>query len=273
MPRDLVPNTRDMQSGRGARRLAGDGWRARVGVVLPSVNTAIEPWFNSMAPAGVTIHASRMYLPDEFSRSSVVEMDRTQGIRAVRDLVSCAVDVVAYCCTASSVVGGPHYDRKLIAEIEAVAGVPCTTMTQSILDGLRVLGAKSIVIGSPYAADMHAAEREFFTRSGLRVVASQGMGIADALLLAAPEPGEIYRFAKSIWVASADALVLTCANFRAHYAIEALEADLGCPVITSTQATLWRSLLLAGVAESGMRGGQLMKVEKHSIVSQLGTPP
>ena len=36
------------------------GWRARLGVIIPTVNTVAEPEFHAMAPDGVTSHFTRM---------------------------------------------------------------------------------------------------------------------------------------------------------------------------------------------------------------------
>ena len=49
--------------------------------------------------------------------------------------------------------------------------------------------------------------------------------------------------------AEADALVISCLNTRSHTVITALEQAFGKPVITSTQATLWHALRLAGIQD------------------------
>ena len=36
------------------------GWRAKIGIIIPSVNTTMEPEMWLMAPEGVSIHTSRM---------------------------------------------------------------------------------------------------------------------------------------------------------------------------------------------------------------------
>ncbi len=43
--------------------LDGDGWRARIGIVVPSVNTVMEPWAMRVVPEGVSLHFSRMFIP------------------------------------------------------------------------------------------------------------------------------------------------------------------------------------------------------------------
>src|SRR5437762_686141 len=46
---------------------------------------------------------------------------------------------------------------------------------------------------------------------------------------------------------AADVLFISCMNFDAMPAVQALEDRLGKPVVTSHSATLWRALTLAGI--------------------------
>lgn len=224
------------------------GWRARVGVVVPSPNTVLEPLYNKYVPDLVSVHFARMFI-EGVGAEFLKEMDRTSGMVAVRDVNSCGVNVVLYACTASSVVQPPGYDEDLIRRITDLTGKPATTVTASLLAALRAYDATKVVIVSPYADDVEQAERQFFESAGVRVLASQGMGIVDPRGLAAPDGSVIAGAVREIWDPAADALVLGCANFRSHEVIEDLEAELGVPVLTSTQAPLWQSLRLAGIED------------------------
>src|SRR5262245_20294087 len=92
-------------------------WRARLGVPLPSVTTVVEPWFSAASPEGVSVHAARMLIDNALSPDAIVRMDREEGSHAVVQLTSCRPQAIAYCCTASSIVQGLDYDRKLEGEI------------------------------------------------------------------------------------------------------------------------------------------------------------
>jgi maleate isomerase len=54
---------------------------------------------------------------------------------------------------------------------------------------------------------------------------------------------------------------MTCLNTRSHTVIARLEDRLGKPVITSTQATLWHALRLAGIDDRIAGYGALL--ERH----------
>ncbi|MCC6531648.1 MAG: hypothetical protein IT531_03795 [Burkholderiales bacterium] len=223
------------------------GWRARLGVVVPSVNTVVEPWFGSTAPAGVSVHAARMLLDNALSAEAIVRMDREEGEHALRQLASCRPHAIAYCCTASSIVQGLAYDIKLQREMSDHAGVPCTTATQAILQAMHVLGVSNVAAASPYGERIDGAEHAFFEAAGIRIASSACLGIEDAFELARPSADEIIALAKRAHTPAVDAVLITCLNLWSHLVIEALEQAFGVPVITSTQATFWRLLRLAGI--------------------------
>ena len=111
--------------------------RARIGVIVPSVNTVVEPWFSHVCPPGVTVHAARMFLDNNLTPESLVRMDQDEGMRAVKQIMSCKPASVAYCCTASSIVQGLEYDGRLNHELNHAAGVPAFTATRAIIEADR----------------------------------------------------------------------------------------------------------------------------------------
>jgi maleate isomerase len=238
--------------------LDGDGWRARIGIVVPSVNTVMEPWAMRVVPDGVSLHFSRMFIPPAVSAEALIEMDRTEGRAAIRQLSSIHPHAIAYGCTASSIVQGLNYDAHLRAEIEQAHETPATTAAHAILSALKAIGAVRISIVSPYTREVDEAEHCYFASAGAEVLGGGFLGISDGFRLAEPTPAALYRLGREGCDARADALVMTCLNTRSHTVIAALEQALGRPVITSTQATLWHALRLAGVRDPIAGFGRLL---------------
>jgi maleate isomerase len=220
----------------------------RLGVIVPSVNTVVEEWYQTAVPAGVSVHFARMLMPEGTSPERIVEMDRTDGVRAMRQLATCRPHAIAYGCTASSVVQGHAFDAHLREEIRHIAGCPGTSATHSILAACAKLGLRRVVAISPYTAEVDAAEHRFFAEAGIETIAGAHLGISDGFALAEPEPAAILDLALGAWDPAADGIIIACLNFRSHPVIDALEARIGKPVVTSTQAVLWHALRLAGVA-------------------------
>lgn len=240
------------------RHRTNDGYRARIGVVLPSVNTVMEAWFGPAAPPGVSIHVNRMPISSDTSVEALDAMARHEKL-AVQVVADCEPDVIIHACTASIMVSGRERDIELMRELSDATGVPCCTMTEAIMLGLDAFGAKRICIASPYPPAVEERERAFFEEAGYEVTGMRSFGIADNRELADPSPGEIYRLGREAWVEGSDALLVSCGALRAHFIAAELEGDLGHPVVTSTQATLWAALRLAGVRDPLPGYGALME--------------
>jgi maleate isomerase len=235
--------------------------RARIGLVVPSINTVFEAWAQRVLPAGVSLHAARMMLEGKLSPEQIRQMDETDGMRAIRQVASCRPAVIAYGCTASSIVQGLDYDAHLRTEIEASLGGQgkATTAAHAIVTALRTFGASTICVVSPYTAEVDAAEHRYFASAGFEIARSACLGIDDNFCLADPTPGDLLRLGVYGWDARSDALVISCLNTRSHTVVDALEQRLGKPVVTSTQATLWHALRLAGIDDRLPGAGRLLR--------------
>jgi len=235
------------------------GWRAKIGVIVPSPNWVVETWFNRVAPEGVSFHTAREMMTGKVSAEGLEAMMQ-EADKAIRELATAKLDAVAYCCTAATILKGPAFDKELMERLSSLAdGIPVVTATGSLLKAFAALGIKKISIAHPYSKAFDELEFGFFEACSYKVISSQGMGITDPIELARPAPEEIYEFAKQCWDPSADALVINCLNFRAQAVIRILEKEIRKPVITSSQATLWNVLRSAGVEERIPGYGRLLE--------------
>ena len=233
--------------------------RVRLGVVVPSVNIVVEEWYPRVVPAGVSVHFARMLIGEGTAPERIVAMDREDGARAIRQLATCRPHAVAYGCTASSIIQGQAFDERLRAEIRHIAGAPATTATDSIFAACRALRLQRVTAISPYPDAVAAAEHRFFAAGGIHCVAGADLGITEGFRLAEPGPEAILDLALSAWDPRSDGIIAACLNFRAHEIIDTLEAQIGKPVVTSTQAVLWRLLRLAGFAAPIPGFGRLLR--------------
>jgi maleate isomerase len=231
----------------------------RLGVIVPSVNSVVEAWYPRAVPEGVSVHFARMLMPAGTSPERIIEMDRTDGRHAIKQLASCRPHAIAYGCTASSIVQGHAFDARLRDEIRHIAGVPGTSATHSIFEACARLGMRRVTAISPHPAEVDAAEHRFFAEGGVATIAGAHLGISDGFGLAEPGPEAILDLALGAWDPASDGMIIACLNFRSHLVIDELEARIGKPVVTSTQATLWHVLRLAGVDAPITGYGRLLR--------------
>ncbi|MGI9409194.1 MAG: maleate cis-trans isomerase family protein, partial [Hyphomicrobiaceae bacterium] len=166
--------------------------------------------------------------------------------------------VIAYGCTASSIVQGVDYDEELRQEITQTYGKPATTAAHAITTAVAKFGGKSVSIVSPYPAEVDKAEHRYFTDAGLDVLGGAFLGISDGFELASPQPKALFELGLKGCDDKSDVLIMSCLNTRSHSVISELEQTLDKPVVTSTQATLWHALRLAGIDDKIPGLGRLL---------------
>ena len=238
------------------------GWRAKVGLILPSLQTVTEPLYYRIAPRGVAFFTSRVLIRGNVLTSHT-EMEK-DAFRAGEELAAAQVDCVTYCCAGSGVLQGIDGDRKFCLQMERETGIPTISALSAMIDGLETMGLKNLVLVSPYKDEMPHAEEKLLQENGFRVIKSRSMAIESGLEFALVSPGEIYRFCRKTWDERADGLVISCMNFNAMPCIGPLEKDLGKPVISSHSATLRKILKVVKVHEPIPEFGRLLAEEFRS---------
>jgi maleate isomerase len=231
----------------------------RLGFIVPSVNVVVEAWYPRVVPDHVSVHFARMLMPAETSPERIIAMDRTDGMHSIRQIASCRPHAIAYGCTASSIVQGHAFDTRLRDEIRHITGAPGTSATHSIFSACATLGMRRVTAISPYVEEVDTAEHKFFAEGGVETIAGAHLGISDGFRLAEPAPEQILDVALDAWDPSSDGMIIACLNFRSHPIIDELERRTGKPVVTSTQATLWHVLRLAGVTQPIAGYGRLLR--------------
>ncbi len=221
------------------------GWRSRIGLIIPSSNTTMEEEFRKILPEGVSLHISRIQLR-KVTREELIKMEK--GLeKATEELKDAGVDIIVFGCTTGSLIGGYGYDEKISKEIERIFGRKALTTSTAVLKALNTFQAKKIAIATPYIKEINMEEKRFFEDNGFTVIDIKGLGLKNNLDIGKQPPHIAYRLVKSINIADADCIFISCTNFRTLEIISPLEEDLNIPVITSNQATFWYTLKKLGI--------------------------
>lgn len=231
------------------------GYRGRIGLIVPSSNTTNEPEFYRWVPDGVSVHSARMQLAD-VTESALIDMADDVEDAVVR-LETAGVDVIAFGCTTGSLVEGAGHDERIRTLIEDVADVPGVVTSSAIKDAFDAVGATSLAIATPYTSHLNRKEVAFLEDNGYEVTGITGLELEPNLEIGSQSPSTAYRLAREIDDPAADAVFISCTNFRTFEIVDRLERDLEKPVITSNAATLWAALDRLGVDASAIELGEL----------------
>ena len=240
-------------------------WRARIGLVVVSGATVSEGRYKSAVPPDVGFFTSRL-LHRGGGMAGLLEMEKHSD-RAMEELATANVDSIAYCCTVSGALRGMEGDREFCREMESKWGIPIASTMLAVVEALQHLGVRKVVVTSPYVDSHHESERAYLEEAGIHPIKMQGMNLSSAEEYAAVSPQEIYDFSLKAWDDEADALFISCMNFDAMAAAQALEDTIRKPVITSHSATLWQALAMAGVDDCIPGYGRLLEEPRRLPVA------
>lgn len=213
--------------------------RKRIALLVPSSNTTMENDLHWALPKDrYTIHTDRMYLV-ETTREAELNMIEKHAKPAAKDLGTANPDLLVFGCTSAGSLFGTDYDAKLCAELGDLAGCPGIGVISSAAEALSLAKSRRVAVITPYNEDLTASVAKALEGSGREIVAAHGMGITVNIELADPTPDEIVEFARTkLAGVSFDTVFVSCTNFRALEAKEALEKALKATVITSNSAVV-----------------------------------
>lgn len=242
----------------------GRHYRAKLGFILMSTDPSAESDFKDMAPEGVAVYVTRLKTDDHTTNETLSRHIEHMADAASRIQPEAKPDVVSYSCTSGSIVIG---EDRVMAEIQK--GAPWARpmcLVQGVLDALNELGAKKLVVGTPYLDEINTAEAEFLVERGFEVLDIQGLNIASGWDMGLVTPAYWKKFALEIDQPDADVIFLSCGGVRALEAAEEIEKATGKPVITSNQAQMWSCLRRAGITDKLQGFGQIFNHPGTSLL-------
>ena len=121
------------------------------------------------------------------------------------------------------------------------------------------MNIRTLVLGSPYVAELNANVARYLGDAGFDVLAAHGMGLNYDTEMIRVSPDYIVDFARAIDRPDADAVLLSCGALRSIDVVDRIEQELGKPVICSNQAMLWDCLRMAGVNDRLPGLGRLLR--------------
>lgn len=236
------------------------GWRARIGFLVPPGNPTVEPEMMELAPAGVSVHFTRLSASgpagshdgqEERNRSQLASLDE-----AARLLAMTFPQVIVLAHTATSYTLGREAEAELVRRQEAATRARFVTAFGSVLEAFKCLGVRRIAYATPYDADLTERGRAHLALHGLDVVGVARLeGVRNIYEETAARAYAVGRQADR---PEAEAVFLSGTGMPTLAMLQVLEEDLGKPVISASSAMMWHALRIAGVHSRRPGYGQLL---------------
>jgi maleate isomerase len=240
-----------------------DGWRARVGYIVPSSGTTTQAEWDSVRPEGVLFVCSRVRLESvafDSIASAASELKRAAAELATADINSLIQVGTPFALAPKT--GGPDEIEELL---QKTSGVPSMSMAAASVLALKQLQVRRIAVAAPYIPEIRVQLEAFLTQSGFEVLACESLGIVSNLEINRLPTHIAYQTAKKALAnaAGAEAIFIASGGWHTFGILEALESDTGIPAVSSNAAGLWAGLGLAGVQESIPGHGRLLRQMGH----------
>jgi maleate isomerase len=118
------------------------------------------------------------------------------------------------------------------------------TTSGALLTALRHLDITRIATVTPYTADLTAGLSSYLAEAGVDVAATAGLGLTSRIWTV---PYDVTaQLVRDIDCPEAEAVFISCTNLPTYDVIASLEAELGKPVLTANQVTMWSASTMAG---------------------------
>lgn len=209
-----------------------------VGVIVP-FDMALDAEMWRWAPDGVSLLFTRTpyaSMPVTVEMAEVVS-DEAAIEQCTRDLLTSGPAAYAYACTSGSFVNGLKGERRLVETMRSAGDAEAVTTSGALLAALTRLGIRRVATATPYDAQVTERLTTFLEEADVEVVSSAHLGLSKEIWTVPYEQTlQLVRDADS---ADAEAIFVSCTNLATYDVIAPLEAELGKPVITANQVTMW----------------------------------
>lgn len=231
---------------------------SRIGFLIPSMNTALEPDLAALPP-GVVGHVQRMPSAPRVGSTTSENSNRIALMNAqlplvVPDLPLADLDVVAYACTAGSFFSEWKSPTDLERHISDMAGLPVASTAGAVIEILQEFPGAKISLLSPYAPAVNQRMASVLEMAGANVVQVQTdpLFVEPGVPIGKEHPEDIVEFVTGNLSPDAEVVLLPCSGWRALEAQPDIQKLTGLPVVTANQALFWSVLRALGMDSAGL---------------------
>jgi maleate isomerase len=219
--------------------------QAGIGVVV-TYDFALDRELWRWVPDDISLHLTRMpYVPLAATLEMAIHVsDPALVANGATEVKAVSPLVTAYACTSGSFVGGLAGETALVAAMTEAGAPAAVTTSGALLTALRHLDISKIATATPYTADITAGLSSYLAEAGVDVVAASGLGLTSDIWTV---PYDVTaRLVRETDRPEAEAVFISCTNLPTYDVIAPLEEELGKPVLTANQVTMWSALTIAG---------------------------
>ena len=240
------------------------GYRKRIGIVVPSTNTVVQPESEELRPQGVTNHVARIPIKErplgtEQAFNEHMETMRSGIGTAIDQIVTAKPDHLIMGVALEAFWGGVEAANSLQKSLEDRAGVGVSMGSTALVAALKAFGAKRIAVVTPHQPRGDAMVRQYLEEAGYEIVRLKGLRCASPIAIAHTPVAEMRAALRELDGDDVDVLVQTGTNLPMAHLTVAAEQWLGKPVLAMNVLTYWDALRRSGITDRVWGHGMLLE--------------
>jgi arylmalonate decarboxylase len=182
-------------------------------------------------------------------------------VPAAEELAGKGVDAIMVIGTSLTFYRGPEAHEQLLAELRKKTGLPVSTMSQAIIDGLREVGARRVAVATAYTDVVNRRLKELLAAAGIDVLALECFDLLEFGGPGKKSEADIIALSDAAvaHAGGAEGILISCGGLRTLGVAAPLEDRHRIPVVSSATAALWAAMRLVGESGRVPGYGQLLE--------------
>lgn len=175
-------------------------------------------------------------------------------------LVDRNVDAIMVMGTSLTFYQGREFNERLTKTLADATGLPTSTMSNGIINGLKAVGGKNIACATAYNDVVNDRLVQFLKQHDFNVVNIEGLGIEAVNDIFSVTQPQLIDFCSEVGNAfvGTDAVLISCGGLITLDILAPVESRTTIPAISSTPHALYEGARLLGIDASVPGYGTLL---------------
>ena len=240
------------------------GYRKRIGIVVPSTNTTVQPETEPLRVPGVTCHTGRVTIKERPLNTEEAFQEHMQMMRdgmgaAIDQIMTGGLDHLIMGIALESFWGGVGAADKLQADLAQRAGVGVSMGSTASVAALKKFNARRIAILTPHQPRGDEMVRAYFLEAGFDVVRLKGLKCTTPRLIAQVPSQDIRNSLRELDGDDVDALLALGTALPASAVAAEAERWLGKPVLAVNVVSYWHAIRQCGIEDRVLGQGRILE--------------
>ncbi|HTY93116.1 MAG TPA: aspartate/glutamate racemase family protein [Steroidobacteraceae bacterium] len=232
--------------------LAGATMNTSLAAGTPTLGL-LAPVESAVPPEAITLYPGVRFLNAGLGLKTMTPDGYDQVLDRIapkaKELARQGASAITLMGTSLSFYKGAAFNRELTRRIAQASGLPATTMSTAVVEGLRSVGGKRLAVATAYNDEVNRRLHAFLGEEGFEVPVIRGLGVEKVEDIYSVTREALFGFSADVFAAAkgADALLVSCGGLHTLDLLEPLEQRCHVPVVSSLPHALRAGVRLLGL--------------------------